>query len=73
DLLAWSSLIGDRVMTATAIAIQDSVLITLQVSELRAAMDADSRLGYEVMQAVAGALSRRLLATRLQLLDLYGR
>jgi CRP/FNR family transcriptional regulator, cyclic AMP receptor protein len=73
EWLAWSSLIGDRVMTATAIAIQDSDAIVFDAEKLKLALDADACLGYQVMQAVARGLSRRLLATRLQLLDLYGR
>jgi CRP-like cAMP-binding protein len=73
ELLAWSSLIGDRRMTATAIAIRDSEAIVFDAEELKLVLDADACLGYEVMKAVARALSRRLLATRLQLLDLYGR
>ncbi len=73
ELLAWSSLIGDRVMTAAAIAQQDTEAIVFNADKLRQAIDADASLGYQVMQAVARGLSRRLLATRLQLLDLYGR
>ncbi|MEZ6133489.1 MAG: cyclic nucleotide-binding domain-containing protein [Pirellulaceae bacterium] len=73
ELLAWSALIGDRSMTATATAMQDSAAIVFDAASLKAALDADVVLGYAVMQAVARALSRRLLATRLQLLDLYGR
>ena len=39
---------------------------------LRAKCDADPRLGYELMQRFAGLATRRLQATRLQLMDVYG-
>jgi CRP/FNR family cyclic AMP-dependent transcriptional regulator len=73
DLLAWSSLIGDCVMTATAIATRPSLAMAFKSTELKQALEHDSRMGYQVMQLVARALSRRLVATRLQLLDLYRR
>jgi CRP/FNR family transcriptional regulator, cyclic AMP receptor protein len=39
---------------------------------LRAKCDADPRLGYHLMQRFAALATRRLQATRLQLLDVYG-
>lgn len=39
---------------------------------LRAKCDASPRLGYDLMQRFAGLAARRLQATRLQLLDVYG-
>ncbi len=71
DVLAWSALIGDSIMTATAIATEDTTVISLVASKLKQVLDAKPELGYQFMKAVAKALSRRLLATRLQLLDLY--
>ena len=71
DVLAWSALIGDSIMTATAVATEDTTVISLVASKLKQALDAKPELGYQFMKAVAKALSRRLLATRLQLLDLY--
>jgi CRP/FNR family transcriptional regulator, cyclic AMP receptor protein len=40
---------------------------------LRAKCDADPRLGYDLMQRFATLATRRLQATRLQILDVYGR
>jgi CRP-like cAMP-binding protein len=40
---------------------------------LRAKCDADPRLGYDLMRRFAGLATRRLQATRLQLMDVYGR
>jgi len=39
---------------------------------LRAKCDADPRLGYDLMQRFASLATRRLQATRLQILDVYG-
>lgn len=71
ELVAWSSLVGDGTMTATAIATEDTVTVTVCASELKRALEEDHDFGYQIMTLVAKALSRRLLATRLQLLDLY--
>lgn len=71
ELLAWSSLVGDSRMTATAIAQDDVELLTLSGRELAAACEADHELGFQIMRRIATGLSKRLLATRLQLLDLF--
>lgn len=71
DFLAWSALIGDGVMTSTAIAAGDIELVALDTESLQQLLQQHHELGYLVMRALAKSLSRRLLATRLQLLDLY--
>lgn len=71
DLLAWTSIIGDGVMTATAVAGEGLQAVMLPADQVRALIEADSRFGYELMKLLAKSLSRRLLATRLQLLDLF--
>lgn len=71
DYLGWSPLFGDSEMTATAIAIEPSELLAASGEELRTACQRDPELGYHLMRYVAIALSRRLVATRLQLLDLF--
>lgn len=71
EVLGWSAVIGGGVMTATATAIDDGQLVSIAASELRSLCDSDHELGYQVMQRMAVALSKRLVATRLQLLDLF--
>lgn len=71
DFLAWSALIGDGVMTSTAIAADDVELVALNTESLQQLLQQHHDLGYLIMRALAKSLSRRLLATRLQLLDLY--
>lgn len=71
EVLAWSAFLGDGTMTATAIVQQDVRLIAFSASRLKALCAADCAIGVEVMSQVAVSLSKRLLGTRLQLLDLF--
>ncbi len=72
DLVGWSGLISDGRMTATATAMEDSVLVALSGKRVRELCEADPQLGYILMMRLARVLSQRILATRLQLLDLFG-
>jgi CRP/FNR family transcriptional regulator, cyclic AMP receptor protein len=71
ELLAWSAILSDQRMTATATALEDTRLLSIAAQPLRQLCDADHDMGYALMHCMASALSRRLLATRLQLLDLF--
>lgn len=73
DVLAWSALLAHGRMTASAVAVSDVQLLTFRGSELRQLCESNHEVGFHVMQRVATALSRRLLATRLQFLDLFAR
>lgn len=71
DVLAWSALIGEGRMTATALALADTQVIATSAQKLRELCEADHEFGFHLMRGMATALSKRLLATRLQLLDLF--
>lgn len=71
DLLAWSAIVADSRMTATAIAVTAVRTLAASSRDLRALCESDHQFGYEFMRELAAALSKRLVATRLQLLDLY--
>ena len=71
ELLAWSALIGGGRMTATATALEPVRAIAIDGGRLLDLCDRRHDIGYPVMQRVAWALSHRLVATRLQLLDLF--
>ncbi len=73
DLLAWSAITGDCVMTATAIVTEPTQLIAIDADELQDQLELDPVFGYQMMKILAKALSLRLLATRLQVLDIYHR
>ena len=72
DVLAWSSLIGNTVMTSTAVALDAVRTVAFPSEQLLGLCESEHEVGFHVMRQLASALSRRLLATRLQLLDLFG-
>ncbi len=71
ELLAWSSLLADGVMTTSAIATEETTVIEFRTDDLKLLCEQNHELGYYVMRQVAVSLARRLLTTRLQLLDLF--
>lgn len=71
DLIAWSALLGNGVMTCSALCLRESRLIAIDADLIAERMERDSDFGYHMMRMVAMALAHRLTATRLQLLDLF--
>ncbi len=71
DILGWSPALSQGKMTATAIALDSVRTASIPGDRLRQLCDAEPELGYHFMKQLAAALSGRLLATRLQLLDLF--
>ena len=71
DLLGWSAAIGNKEMSATAVAVQETQAIAIAADKLRQLCRDDHEIGYEIMRRVALSISRRLVATRLQLLDVF--
>jgi CRP/FNR family cyclic AMP-dependent transcriptional regulator len=72
DLLAWSALLGDARMTASAIALENVKVLAISSSDIQGLVNLDDRFGLLLFREVAAALSKRLVATRIQLLDLFG-
>lgn len=71
DLVGWSGLISDGIMTATATVLDPTRLVAMSGRCLKQLCDADPQLGYVLMKRLAQVISRRLVSTRLQLLDLF--
>lgn len=71
DVVGWSPLFGGHPMTATATALEPTRALAFDGKQLRELCAANHELGYHVMRHIAITLSERLLATRLQLLDLF--
>lgn len=69
DVLAWSPLFGHSPMTATATALEDVETLAFPGAELRQLCQTNHDVGYAVMRQMAVALSRRLVATRRELLN----
>jgi CRP/FNR family transcriptional regulator, cyclic AMP receptor protein len=72
ELVGWSSLLGQLSYTARARALGSTRLVEIDVAHLLALCDRDPQFGYALMRQVALALAKRLSATRMQLLDVYG-
>lgn len=71
ELLGWSPLLSQAEMTATARALRDTRAVTIEAAQLIAQFEHNPRFGLEFIRRTAQALSQRLNATRLQLLDVY--
>lgn len=72
ELLGWSSLLARR-RVATAHVAAPSRLLELPVSELLELCERDHHVGYRIMQRAFEEMADRLYATRLQLLDIFGK
>ena len=72
DALGWSWLFEPHRWQFDARATEPVGAVAFDAVCLRGKCEADPVLGYELMRRFAGVLLRRLQATRLQLLDVYG-
>jgi len=71
EVLAWSAVVGNHGATATGVATDDVRAIVFPDDALLNLCQTDHDVGYLVMRELAKAISRRLVATRLQSLDLF--
>jgi CRP/FNR family transcriptional regulator, cyclic AMP receptor protein len=71
DVLGWSALVGPHRSTSTAVALEPTTVLAFDPSALRAALSADDALAATLYPRLLEAVTRRLTATRQQLLDLY--
>ena len=72
DVLGWSWLFPPYRWTFGAHARADTEALQLDGAKLRECVDDNRELGYEVLYQFSRLVVRRLNATRLQLMDLYG-
>jgi CRP/FNR family transcriptional regulator, cyclic AMP receptor protein len=72
EIVGVSALLGNERMTTRATAVEATTLISLPARKVRELCESDHDIGYAVMTQLSAALVTRLLATRLQLLDVYG-
>jgi len=71
EMVGWSALLGQGTMTASAVALEESELVAAPADKLSELSESNPEFGYHLMLHMAAALSKRLVATRLQLLDLF--
>lgn len=71
DVVAWSALLAGGRMTTSATALEDTQVVSIAADAILAVCEANHSFGYHLMRRIAGSLGERLLATRLQLLDIF--
>ncbi len=73
EVLGWSWLFPPYRWAFDVRAVEQTRAVSLDGTCLRGKCADDTRLGFELMQRFARVMTARLQATRLQLLDVYGR
>lgn len=72
DIFGWTALVPPFRSTSTVVALEDSEVLVIEAARLRDAMQ-DEALAISIYPPLLQSVSRRLVATRNQLLDLYAR
>ena len=71
EVFSWSALVGPRIATATAQAVEETEVIGFEGEALTNLCREDPALGFELYRRLTGVISARLNATRLQLLNIF--
>ena len=71
ELFSWSALVEPRIENASARASVDTEALRIDGGTLMKLCEEDSPLGFEVYRTLAKVISSRLIATRLQFLDVF--
>jgi len=71
DVFGWSAVLPNAAATASAIAVIPTTAVIFEGERLTAALALDCELAAAIYQRLLVSASRRLTATRVQLLDLY--
>jgi CRP/FNR family cyclic AMP-dependent transcriptional regulator len=71
DVFGWSTIVPPYRSTSTATAIESVEAIVFEAAGIRSALRTDCQLAIALYPRIMLAVSRRLSATRHQLLDLY--
>ncbi len=71
DVFNWSAVVEPRLATASVRAVEDTEAVGLKGGALMDACREDPELGFELYRAITEVIAARLIATRLQLLDIF--
>jgi len=71
EVFGWSALVEPRIETASARAVEDTTVYAMKGGELMDLCREDPGLGFELYRALAEIIMARLIASRLQLLDVF--
>lgn len=72
DILGWSWLVPPYRWILDARAVELTRAVSLDAKCLRGKLDSDHTLGYELFKRFIPVMAERLMAHRLQLVDMYG-
>ena len=72
ELLGWSPILRHERLTASARTMSPTRAVEIEAAQLLSLFDSDKRLGYDFLRATIAAMAKRLNATLLQLVDIYG-
>ncbi len=73
DILGWSWLFPPYRWNFNARAVEDTHAIALDAECLRGKCERDTAMGYDLMKRFSAIMMERLNATRMQIMDVYGR
>jgi CRP-like cAMP-binding protein len=73
EILGWSWLFAPHVSVFDARAVESTRVVAFDGACLRGKTESDHELGYQLMKRMARVFTDRLSATRMQLMDLYGK
>ena len=73
DVIGWSWLYPPHLAHFDVIALDPVRTVAIDAQALRDACAADHNLGFEITYRLGRVVAARLEATRLQLMDIYGR
>ncbi len=71
DVFGWSAVVAPGMATSTCVAVGPTQAVLFDGVDLRLALAIDSDLASVIYQRLLACVIRRLMATRIQLLDLY--
>jgi CRP-like cAMP-binding protein len=71
DVFGWSALVEPRIETASARAVEETTAYGMKGGELMDLSREDPQLGFELYRALAEVIMARLIASRLQLLNVF--
>jgi CRP-like cAMP-binding protein len=71
-VLGWSSLVEPYKKASGAVAVENTLALSLDSEKLMRMMEEDTKFGYKVYQKVVRIVADRLRAARMRLIDIYG-
>jgi CRP-like cAMP-binding protein len=71
DMFSWSALVEPRLATSAVRAMDDTEALGIKGGALMDACREDFELGFELYRALTEVIASRLIATRLQLVDVF--